>query len=356
MSADSRRPSRLLDPRLWVSLAITGAALWYAFRGVEFAELGREMARANLWWLVPGSVASYLVAIYVRSLRWRYLLRALGEFDDGSLFRAMAVGFMANNLFPFRVGEIVRSWLLARETGRSGAGVLGTVIVERVIDAVMVLALAALVLGTAGARATGFDSRQALAVLSVIAAVPLLGVIALRVAPAFFVGMTVRLVGLVLPEQATARLGRILQEVANGLGSLRGGWDLAWVGFHSFVAWFVLATIPFYLAIRSLGLDLGGTPQDLQASLLLMVLVGAAVAVPSVPGFAGTYHAACKAALVPLGVRPEEALALGTLAHLVFWVSMTGAGLVVLRSRGTRLDEAMAAPPADPPGDLPLSR
>ncbi len=352
-SAGRRRRPRWLDPRLWVSILITAAALWYAFRGVDFAKLGQEMARANLWILVPGSVASYIAAIYVRALRWRYLLRALGHFETGTLFRAMAVGFMANNLFPFRMGELVRSWLLARETGRSGAAVLGTVIVERVIDAVTILALAALVLGSAGAQATGFDPRQALLVLSVIASVPLLGVVALRLAPDFFIGMATSVTGWVLPEGWVERLEELLRQIAAGLTSLRGGTDLAWVAFHSFLAWAVLSTIPFYLAVVALGLDLGGFQADLGASLVLMVLVGAAVAVPSVPGFAGTYHAACKAALVPLGVEPALALALGTLAHLVFWITMTGAGLLVLRARGTALGEAMAGAEPDRGPDEP---
>ena len=118
--------------------------------------------------------------------------------------------------------------------------------------------------------------------------------------------------------------------------------NLAWVIFHSLFCWMILATVPFYLAILALGLDLGGVAENMRAAMLTMVLVGAAVAVPSVPGFAGTYHAACKAALVPLGVSPELALALGTLAHLIFWLSMTGTGLITLRYKGTGLTEAMA--------------
>ncbi len=65
--------------------------------------------------------------------------RAIGT---GPLYRAVAVGFMANNLFPLRMGEVVRAWYLARETGVSTAALFGTVILERVIDTVAVIALA----------------------------------------------------------------------------------------------------------------------------------------------------------------------------------------------------------------------
>ncbi|MAE96870.1 MAG: hypothetical protein CL910_19655 [Deltaproteobacteria bacterium] len=355
----TQRP-RWTDPRLWVGVAITVAALWYAFRGIDFSQLGREMAKADLWWLIPGSVACYLAAIYFRALRWRYLVRFLGEFSTSSLFRSLATGFMANNLFPFRMGELVRAWMLAREHDTSGAAVFGTVIVERVIDAVVVLGMAAVVLGTAGAQATGLDPRKALVLLSLIASIPLLGVLALRRYPDFFVGMATRVAGWVLPTRIVDRIDHMLRQIAAGLSGLRGARDILWVGLHSLFVWLVLAVLPFWLAIRSLGLDMGGLAAELWASTLMMILVGAAIAVPSVPGFAGTYHAACKAALVPLGVEPEVALAAGTLAHIVFWITMTGAGLAVLRFRGTSLDVAFSsgepvaggtgAPPA-PPGE-----
>ncbi len=321
---------------------MTVLALWYAFRDVDFAQLGREMAKADLLIMIPGSVACYVGAIFIRALRWRYLLRAMGDFETGALFRATAIGFMVNNLFPLRLGEVVRSLVLADEADCSRGAVFGTVIVERVIDALCVLMMAALVLGTAGAAATGVDSGQALFVLSLIASIPLLAVVALRLAPDQLIGLATHVVGWVLPDKWTAQLEHLLREIAAGLTSLRGGTDLAWVVFHSLFCWMVLATVPFYLAILALGLDLGGVAENMRASMLTMVLVGAAVAVPSVPGFAGTYHAACKAALVPLGVSPELALALGTLAHLIFWLSMTGTGLITLRYKGTGLTEAMA--------------
>ena len=72
-----------------------------------------------------------------------------------------------------------------------------------------------------------------------------------------------------------------------------------------------------------------------------------AVAIPSAPGFFGTYHAACKLALEPFGVAPEAAVALGTLLHAVFWVTLTLLGLLVLRSSSTSLGE-LAPTPASP--------
>lgn len=351
LTAGVAKKRRWADPRLWVGLAITAGALAFAFRGIDFAVLGAEMARVDLRWLVFPSIVGYLLCTWSRALRWRHLLRAFGEIETSTLFRATAVGYMANNLFPFRLGELARSWLLARETGMSGAAIFGSVIVERVIDAIVLLGLAALVFGTQSATATGLDGHRVLIALSLVASVPLLGVVALRQAPDFFIGLVRRGLGWA-PQGMVGRICQLLDQIAQGLRGIRNGRDLFWVMFHSLTFWFGLNIIPYYAAIRAFGIDLGGFLPDLHASFSLMIWVGAAVALPSAPGFAGTYHAACRAALVPLGVSEEVALALGTLSHAVFWISLTALGLAVLRFHGTGLDEALAGAKA---GEAPGS-
>jgi uncharacterized membrane protein YbhN (UPF0104 family) len=72
------------------------------------------------------------------------------------------------------------------------------------------------------------------------------------------------------------------------------------------------------------------------------VWVAAAVALPAAPGFFGPYHAACRYALAPLGVPKELALALGTLAHGIFWIATNLIGLAALRGRAQRLRDAVS--------------
>ena len=82
------------------------------------------------------------------------------------------------------------------------------------------------------------------------------------------------------------------------------------------------------------------------AAWVTQTAVGMAVAIPSAPGFFGTYHAACKLALEPFGVPAETAVALGTLVHGVFWVTLTLTGFAVLRLGGSSLHELEQAPEA----------
>ncbi len=202
-----RRLASLGDPRILIGLAITAVTLWFALRGVSFATLARDIARANLAVLLIPSIPAYLATIYVRALRWRHLTLAVARIERGAVFRATSVGFMVNNVFPLRIGEVVRAWYLGRESGVSSAAIFGTVIVERLIDAAVVLSLAALVLGSRGAAATGLDLRAVLPPLAALVAVPVVFIVALRVAPEQTVALGTRISGPVLPRRwnATAR-------------------------------------------------------------------------------------------------------------------------------------------------------
>jgi hypothetical protein len=108
---------------------------------------------------------------------------------------------------------------------------------------------------------------------------------------------------------------------------------------HSCGIWLVASTLPILAAIWAVGLDLGGPLRTLAASWMTLAALGAAVALPSAPGFFGVYHSACRIALQQFGASPESALAVGTLCHGIFWILLTALGAFVLRSRHVHLDE-----------------
>ncbi len=326
------RTRRLSDPRLWLGLGVTVLALWLSFRDVSWRALGRDVSRANWVVLLGLSVPAHLWALQLRAQRWRVLARGVADFDTAAGLRATAVGFMVNNLLPLRVGELVRAWWLAREIRASGSALLGTVILERVIDAVFLLALASLLIGSEVGRGLLFAA----------AAAPLAATFALRRWPGAAVAGVQRVGSRVLSPARSERLAVVTASLAAGVASLRGRGDLARVAISTTLIWGVAAVVPFWAAFLALSIDLGGPAGELRAALITLVWVGAAVALPSAPGFFGTYHAACVVALTPLGVSREQALAVGTLAHAVFWLGTTAFGLVALRLGGRRLAEALA--------------
>ncbi len=326
------RRRRIQDPRVWFGLGVTALALWLSFRDVSWSALARDVGRANWWLLLGGSLPAYMWAVLLRAQRWRILARGVAEFETASALRATAIGFMINNLLPLRVGELVRVWWLAREIRASASALLGTLILERVIDVVFLLGIASIVIGNQVGRG----------LLLAAAAAPLLATLALRRWPGAAVVVVQRLAGRVLAPARAERLAGIVASVAAGVASLRGGGDVLRVGAATVALWAVASVIPFWATLGSLPIELGGPAAELRAAFITLVWVGAAVALPSAPGFFGTYHAACVVALSPLGVSRELSLAVGTLAHAVFWMATTAFGLVALRLGGRHLSDALA--------------
>ena len=277
--------------------------------------------------------------------RWRHLTDAVQPIETGPLFRATAVGFMVNNLVPLRVGEVVRAWMLSREVGASGAAILGTVLLERVIDAVVVCSLALFVLGS---QTGGIDYGGPLLAAIVV---PIALVVLLRVAPEWMVRAVGAVLAPFLPESAVAGVQRLLRSFAEGLGSLRGGRHLFWIALHSFLIWGVASVLPIYGALQALHVEFASLEQALAASYTTLAAVGVAVALPSAPGFFGPYHFAARLALGRFGLPDTMALAVGTLAHATFWVVVTLTGLAVLRFRHASLDETLEAATGSPGKD-----
>jgi uncharacterized membrane protein YbhN (UPF0104 family) len=80
------------------------------------------------------------------------------------------------------------------------------------------------------------------------------------------------------------------------------------------------------------------------ASYIALGAVGVAVAIPSAPGFFGTYQLAFKTVLEQFGVESATALAMGLLVWFAFWSTLTAGGLLVMRAGGTRFSDLIGSP------------
>jgi len=340
----------LADWRVWLGVAITVACLWYVARGVPLAAVGAAFARADIWLLVGVSVPAHVAGIYVRALRWRHLTNPIAPMTRGLLYRAQSIGFLVNNIVPLRMGELVRAWFLARESKARGAAVLGTIVLERALDIVSVLLMAGVSVAILGATAGDGELARGARLMLVGALVPVAGIAALRFAP----DTVLAVVGWVtrpLPDRVSEFLGGNLERFTQGLGAISGGAHLFWIALHSVVIWLVLGVMPMVGGIVAFEIDLGGPGRLLMTSWLLLAAVGVAVAIPSAPGFFGTYQFAFVAVLEPLGVDRPTCLALGLLVWFVFWCSFTFQGLIVMRLGGTSFAELTAASGKDPSPD-----
>ncbi|MEE8509349.1 MAG: lysylphosphatidylglycerol synthase transmembrane domain-containing protein [Myxococcota bacterium] len=319
-----------------VGLLVTAVFLWLFLRDVPFREVAHVIAGTRWGVLLGLSIPAYVLAVYLRALRWRHLTDPIQSISTGPLFRAVAIGFMANNIFPLRMGEVARCWYLARETGANTAAIFGTVVLERALDIVTVVALALGAFAVWGGEGEGVIARGAVWLLPA-AAVPILVLAGLRAAPERVIAAALWALA-PLPVRVSRFAERLLRGFSEGLGALRGGRHLFWIAFHSLSIWLVASTIPLLAGFLALGIRFDSPLETLGAAWITLAAIGVAVALPSAPGFFGAYHFACKVALERFQVPTETAVAMGTLAHATFWITLTVLGLVVLRIRRTSLE------------------
>jgi uncharacterized membrane protein YbhN (UPF0104 family) len=141
-----------------VTLALAGILLYYSLRGIEWLRVWTIVRSARLPF-VALALGTVSLALFARALRWRVLLSAGGKVPVRVAFWATAAGYFGNNVLPARAGEVVRSLMISRQAGLSKAFVLTTALSERVVDAIVLITVSAIVLLTRPRRETFRGAR-----------------------------------------------------------------------------------------------------------------------------------------------------------------------------------------------------
>jgi glycosyltransferase 2 family protein len=157
-----------------IGLAVRAFFVWLALRGVSEKELRTLLAGVSLKW-VALALALYAGSMFFRVVRWHNLLSALVSVSRGRVAEALLVGYAFNNLLPARLGELVRADYAKRRFGVSRSAVLGSIVVERLLDGfIVVLCLSGglLVISLLWHRVPqGFETRQLMSVIGALGAV-----------------------------------------------------------------------------------------------------------------------------------------------------------------------------------------
>ena len=324
---------------LWQGLAgfaISIFFLYWALRGVSPSAFFREVRHADVW-LFLASAAVATLTFPVRATRWRIILAARSpDARWQPVWRATAIGFMANNVLPARTGELARGYAASRLVGLSFAASIGSIAVERIFDGLIVMLLLAVAIawsGLAGALAVGGKPVTTLAAWSggvFIAALAFL--FALVHAPRQVLGWMAAALRRTLPARVAEWIVRVTRGFIEGLSILRAPRDFARVVVWSFVVWLVNAAA-FYLGF--LAFHINGLPAT--SPLLLQGIVALGVAIPSSPGFFGPFEYFSRLSLGLYGVPGVAAASFALGTHLGWFVPITALGFFYLARSGLSL-------------------
>src|SRR5215210_8604725 len=125
--------------QFWLGVLISIVFIWLALRGLRLDQFWDSVKQANYIWVLPG-IGVYFIGVWVRARRWHYLLRPIKEIPTQTMFPITTIGYMGNNIYPARAGEVLRAVVLKRKEGVSVSASLATIIVERIFDGVVMLA------------------------------------------------------------------------------------------------------------------------------------------------------------------------------------------------------------------------
>src|SRR5512138_3672704 len=208
--------------QFWIGVLISIVFIWLALRGLRLNEFWGAVKKANYLWLIPG-IAVYFVGVWVRAWRWHYLLGPIKKIPTETMFPITTIGYMGNNIYPARAGEVLRAVILKRKEGVPISASLATIIVERIFDGVVMLAFVFINLPEL-ARLTGSSgfagSIQQVAVIGTGVFIGALVVFLLAAMfPRITAGIGERLIGRLLPERLRQRAAGLLHRFLDGLAS-----------------------------------------------------------------------------------------------------------------------------------------
>jgi uncharacterized protein (TIRG00374 family) len=311
-------PSRGRAWQILAGVVVSAALLFISLRGLHLREVWDHVLATR-----PGPLVACVVmatsTFVLRIFRWQVLLRA----EDGrrlpatSLWHAIAMGFMANNILPLRVGEVVRTYAASQLTGTRFTAVLASIGVERLFDAITVIALLFVGLVTTSlppAAMAGFNVGRLVTAASLIAA---LGLIAAGLVLAFPL-LAERLVRALIPSERFAnRLIGMIEGVRLGLGVLRSPARVLAVVAWSFAVW-GMSVLSFYTAFAAFGIEV-----DLAGALVMQGIIMFGIALPSTPGYVGAFELPIIAVLALHGVDKGLAAAYALTYHVTTFLPIT---------------------------------
>jgi len=324
--------------QFWLGLAISALFLALVLRGLDLGAFWAEVRAANYWWLLPG-VAVYFLAVGARAWRWHYLLRPLKVVPTKKMFPIVAIGYMGNNIYPARAGEVLRAVVLKRKEGVAISASLATIIVERIFDGVVMLGFVFINLGelarlTGGAgMALGLSIQQIALWGSVIFFGALLVFLLAAMFPTVSEGALAWIAAHLVPARIRARVLELGGRFLGGLESLRSPLEILMVFLTSVVIW-LLETGKYWFVMQAF---------DFQVSFFALMLmngvVNLATTIPSAPGYIGTFDAPGIAVLQAYGVPVAVASSYTFVLHVALWLPITALGAYYLAREGIKWGE-----------------
>jgi hypothetical protein len=308
--------------QFWIGLGMSAISVILILLLVEPGEIVTALRQANLSYIGWSAVAIF-VFMLIRAIRWRYMLA--NEISFSQVFHIQNIGYMFNMVLPLRAGDLARAILIGNVPPITLARGLSTMVVERILDMMFIVALLPFTLAEVaslpgwmqeGARASGIVAVAAIGVLIVAANQ--------RSLTTRWGTAVLNRLSFLDTEQWIGRMNELL----DGLGSLTRLKDSLVLVVLSILVW-----IPILFAYQW-GIQAVGGQVSLLAASFVVCAAALSIAIPSSPGQIGVFHIGVTAAMLALGQSDGAAAGFAVVYHALNLIGMIILGLIGLASIG----------------------
>jgi len=347
-SLKTQRPQSLRH--LWASpwtrwvigTLVSVAALYLAFRGVDYNSVGSTLLRANATFIML-ALLSVAINTLVKAIRWRVLIGDQGKrIPLREVLRVLLISQMLNTIIPARVGELSRAYMIGKQ-GPGSAFILGTVALEKLIDIILYLILFVFLVLLMPVPAWISQPIYPFAIISIGSFITALLISRYQHE---LLGLLTRSLHWV-PQRFHERITRLIGSALASLTILKDWRSSLAVAWWSAIIW-ITAVLNNYLVFGALGI---AAPPP--AALLVMIVLQAGIAIPSVPGKIGVFQYLCILALDVFAIDRILSLSYGVLLHAVVFLPTTATGVLLLWASGLTLRGSAAIAISDSSDTLP---
>lgn len=334
-------PGRRAPFRRVLEIAVSVGFLVLALRGIRVEELWNALRHASYGWLVPGVVAT-AAALAIKAWRWQMLFRPEYHPKFGAVFTALSAGYLASNVLPARLGEVVSVVLLVGDEPVSIARALSTLIVMRLLDLLTLLAILIGLLPFVRLPVEMTRAAQGLGVAALTASALIVFLSFHRDALLDLAQRFFRRVRLLDRPGIYAGLGHLL----DGFAALRRRSGLGLVGVT--LLWWATVVSAAWAGAQAFRLEV-----PLTAIIFANIVVALGMLVPSSPGYVGVFHYLVIVALTPFGVPKELALGYAIIWHGMNYLTLSATGVIALAAHGISLSQILRYRPEQRSNGLP---
>jgi uncharacterized protein (TIRG00374 family) len=284
---------------------------------MDINEFASALKDAKYIYLIP-AVSCMLLSFWFRALRWKYLMEPIKKIGTKKLFSATMIGYMGNNVLPFRLGELLRAYAIGKSARVSKVSSFASIFVERIIDMFSLLMILAIIF--IFYPFPEWIKRAGYIIFTLTVGLLIFAIFLRNNTPktvSFF-----RSVLRALPQKFVSRIENFIESFSKGLTILSKTRHYGIIFLLSAILWPLYVGSVWFLFF-SFDFNL-----NILAGFVVLIFGSIAITIPSAPGYVGTFHGFTVAALALFGIQSDPARAYAVILHASNYVPITLLGLL----------------------------